>query len=166
MRQCRRFAGDDERREGLAMRIFVLDDDRPDPGAIANALRFGEIEVFDARDRFAPFPSGEGRYAFAGWTLDPATRDLIGVAGRRVALTSSEFDLLLAFLRRPGQALSRAELTRALRGRAWDYFDRTIDTLVARLRKKIDAPSAPSLVRSVRGTGYVLCAAVGREAER
>ena len=144
------------------MRIFVLD--RPDPGAIANALRFGEIEVFSLEGH-APFPSIEARYIFAEWTLDPATRDLISAAGRRAALTSSEFDLLLVFLRRPGQALSRAELTRALRGRSWDYFDRTIDTLVARLRKKIDAPGAPSLVRSVRGTGYVFCAAVRREAE-
>ena len=91
-----------------------------------------------------------------------ATRDLAGPAGRRAELTSSEFDLLVAFLRRPGQALSRAELTRALRGRAWDYFDRSIDTLVARLRKKIDAPGAPSLIRSVRGVGYVFCAPVAR----
>ena len=44
-------------------------------------------------------------------------------------------------------------------------FDRSIDTLVARLRKKIDAPGAPSLVRSVRGVGYVFCAAVTRAAE-
>lgn len=144
------------------MRILVLDNDHPDPATIANALKFGEIEIYAARDSSAPLPSDGERYMFADWTLDAATRDLFDATGRRAALTSSEFDLLLVFLRRPGQTLSRTELTRALRGRKWDYFDRTLDTLVARLRKKIDAPGAPSLVRSVRGTGYVFCAAVGR----
>jgi len=144
------------------MRIFVLDNDHPDPATIANALKSGEIEIFAARDSSALFH--EGRYTFAEWTLDAATRDLFDATGRRAVLTSSEFDLLLILLRRPGKALSRAELTRDLRGRPWDYFDRTIDTLIARLRKKIDAPGAPTLIRSVRGTGYVLCAAVGRAA--
>jgi len=146
------------------MRIFVLDNDHADPATIATALKSGEIEIFAARDSSAPPFSDGGRYTFAEWTLDAATRDLFDATGRRAVLTSSEFDLLLILLRRPGKALSRAELTRDLRGRPWDYFDRTIDTLIARLRKKIDAPGAPTLIRSVRGTGYVLCAAVGRGA--
>ena len=100
---------------------------------------------------------------FAGWTLDETTRDLIGPAGQRVDLTSSEFDLLMAFLRHPGQPLSRAALLGALRGREWTYFDRSIDTMVARLRKKLDDGSdRPPLIRSVRGVGYVFCAAVAR----
>jgi DNA-binding response OmpR family regulator len=144
------------------MRILVLEDDRPDLAAVGNTLRFSEVEA--ALGSPTPRSTDERRYRFAGWTLDPATRDLFGSADPRAELTSAEFDLLLLFLRRPGQALSRAELTRALRGRAWDYFDRTIDTLVARLRKKIDTLGAPSLVRSVRGKGYVFCAAVAREA--
>ena len=146
------------------MQIFVLDHDRPDPATIQNALRFAEIEVVAARGAPAPLEPDEACYTFAGWTLDPATRDLLHAAGRRAGLTSAEFDLLALFLRRPHLALSRAELTLALRGRAWNYFDRTLDTLVARLRKKIDTPGAPSLVRSVRGVGYVFCAAVARKA--
>ena len=110
-----------------------------------------------------PAPADGVRYRFAGWTLNAATRDLSGEGGRRAELTSSEFDLLVAFVQRPGLALSRDDLLRALRGRAWDYLDRSIDTLVARLRKKIDAPEGPSLLRSVRGVGYVLCAAVAHE---
>ena len=82
-------------------------------------------------------------------------------AGQRVDLTSSEFDLLMAFLRHPGQPLSRAALLGVLRGRQWTYFDRSIDTLVARLRKKLeDGSDRPPLIRSVRGVGYVFCAAV------
>jgi DNA-binding response OmpR family regulator len=86
-----------------------------------------------------------------------------GPAGQRVDLTSSEFDLLIAFLRQPGQPLSRAALLGVLRGRQWTYFDRSIDTLVARLRKKLDDGSdRPPLIRSVRGVGYVFCAVVAR----
>ena len=66
----------------------------------------------------------------------------------------------MTFLRQPGQTLSRGALLNALRGRAWTYFDRSIDTLVARLRKKIDLDPARPLIRSVRGVGYVFCASV------
>ncbi|HEX9170419.1 MAG TPA: winged helix-turn-helix domain-containing protein, partial [Roseiarcus sp.] len=90
-------------------------------------------------------------YLLAGWTLAETARDLVSPAGGRIDLTSSEFDLLLAFLRRPGQALSRDALLGTVRGRGWTYFDRSIDTLVARLRKKLaGASDRPPLVRSVR----------------
>ncbi len=145
------------------MRIFVLGDGRPDMPTIINALRLGQIEVVAPSGALSKAASDEGRYRFAGWTFDAATRDLSDSAGQRAELTSSEFDLLLALVRRPGETVSRADLTHALRGRAWDYFDRSIDTLVARLRKKIDNPGAPSLVRSVRGVGYVFCAPVARK---
>ncbi|MBV9287877.1 MAG: winged helix-turn-helix transcriptional regulator [Hyphomicrobiales bacterium] len=141
------------------MRIVVLGAASGDLTAIEAALKRGEVEVVDSASSLSA-PS-EGGYIFAGWTLDVATRNLIRTEGGRVDLTSSEFDLLMAFLREPGRPLSRAALLRALRGRAWNYFDRSIDTLVARLRKKIDADrSGPPLIRSVRGVGYVFCASV------
>jgi len=141
------------------MRIVVLGGGSRDLTAIEAALQRGEVEIVDPTP---PFPStGERRFVFAGWTLDAATRVLIRPEGGRVDLTSSEFDLLMAFLREPSQPLSRAQLVRGLRGRAWNYFDRSIDTLVARLRKKIDADrKGPPLIRSVRGVGYVFCASV------
>jgi DNA-binding response OmpR family regulator len=105
----------------------------------------------------------ERLHMFAGWIIDETARDLIGPAGQRVDLTSSEYDLLMAFLRQPGQPLSRGALLSALRGREWTYFDRSIDTMVARLRKKLaDGSDRPPLIRSVRGVGYVFCAAVSR----
>ena len=100
------------------------------------------------------------RWRFEDWTLDAVTRQCVGPDGRHVALTSSEYDLLAAFLREPGRPLSRNALLRDLRGRSWTYFDRSIDTLVARLRKKIDLDPARPLIRSVRYVGYVFCAAV------
>lgn len=152
------------------MRILILDDDNQDLAAIESALRLGEIEIGGARlpdlpSRRAITPSPpalvEGRYVFAGWTLDSLARTLVSPSGQEVDLTSSEFDLLMTFIRQPGQAASRSALLAALRGRAWTYFDRSIDALVARLRKKIGAdPGRPPLIRSVRGVGYVFCAAV------
>ncbi len=55
-------------------------------------------------------------YLFAGWTLEETARNLVSPTGRRVDLTSSEFELLIAFLRQPGQALSRTALLGVLRG--------------------------------------------------
>lgn len=141
------------------MRILVLGEGGPDLAAIENALRLGKVELIRAAEPRTELADGR-RFAFAGYVLDAATRDLISSSGRRVELTSSEFDLLMAFLARPGQPQSRSALMSALRGRDWTYFDRSIDTLVARLRRKIDIEVDRPLIRSVRGVGYVLCANV------
>jgi two-component system phosphate regulon response regulator OmpR len=141
------------------MQIHILEETGQELAAIDNAVRRGELEI---RRALAVKPV-ERLYMFAGWSLDETVRDLIGPAGQRVDLTSSEFDLLIAFLRQPGQPLSRGALLSVLRGREWTYFDRSIDTMVARLRKKLDDGSdRPPLIRSVRGVGYVFCAAVAR----
>jgi DNA-binding winged helix-turn-helix (wHTH) protein len=69
----------------------------------------------------------------------------------------------MALIRQPSQPESRGALLGVLRGRQWTYFDRSIDTLVARLRKKLaEGSDRPPLIRSVRGVGYVFCAAVSR----
>jgi DNA-binding response OmpR family regulator len=141
------------------MQIHILEEAGQELAAIDNGVGRRELKIRRAQ---AVRPI-ERLHTFAGWTLDDTVRDLIGPAGQRVDLTSSEFDLLIAFLHHPGQPLSRAALLGVLRGRQWTYFDRSIDTLVARLRKKLDDGSdRPPLIRSVRGVGYVFCAAVAR----
>ena len=141
------------------MQIQILEEAGQELAAIDNTVRRRELEI----GRAQAVRQVERLHMFAGWTLDETVRDLIGPAGQRVDLTSSEFDLLMAFLRHPGQPLSRAGLLGVLRGRQWTYFDRSIDTLVARLRKKLeDGSDRPPLSRSVRGVGYVFCAAVAR----
>jgi DNA-binding response OmpR family regulator len=141
------------------MQIHILEDVGPELVAIDNGVRRRGLETGRAQS-VEPI---ERLYMFAGWTLDETTRDLLGPTRQRVDLTSSEFDLLMALLRHPGQPLSRAALLGVLRGRQWTYFDRSIDTLVARLRKKLDDGSdRPPLIRSVRGVGYVFCAAVAK----
>ncbi|MET0207501.1 MAG: response regulator transcription factor [Burkholderiaceae bacterium] len=98
---------------------------------------------------------------FAGWLLDAPARSLTGPQGDAVTLTTGEFELLLAFARHPGRVLSRDFLLAQTRGRESAPFDRTIDVLVGRLRKKIEADAEdPQLIKSVRGAGYIFVPAI------
>ena len=110
----------------------------------------------------APAITAHGtRLRIAGWELDMAARQLFDRNGHEVALTGGEFDLLRTFARNPGRVLSRDALIEQTRGREAAPFDRTIDVLVGRLRRKIEAdPERPQLIKSVRGEGYILVAPV------
>ena len=76
--------------------------------------------------------------------------------GQAIDLTGAEFELLQLFYNRPGSVLSRDQISLALKGHGVSPFDRSIDTLVSRLRKKLKSASSSDLIRSVRGKGYVL----------
>jgi DNA-binding response OmpR family regulator/TolB-like protein len=90
-----------------------------------------------------------------GMTLDIGGHSFIDAGGRDVTLTQGELAVLAAFLHRPGQVLSRDRLLDAVSGRSADAFDRSIDNLVARLRRKIERdPRRPRLILTVRGAGY------------
>jgi DNA-binding response OmpR family regulator len=100
---------------------------------------------------------------FEGWTVEPTKRRVTGPDGVEVALTTGEFDLLLAFISHPGRVLDRDRLMELVKGREWATYDRAIDQQVARLRRKIEAdPARPSLIRSVRGVGYLFAVEVHR----
>lgn len=87
--------------------------------------------------------------------------ELLGRAGEPVDLTSGDFKLLGVFLQNPKRVLSRDRLMNLLNGVDWSPLDRTIDNQVARLRRKIERnPSAPMLIKTVRGVGYVFAADV------
>jgi DNA-binding response OmpR family regulator len=101
--------------------------------------------------------------AFAGCVLDVTARELKLDHGRRAELTTAEFNLLELCLRRPRRVLSRDVIMNLLKGQEWAPFDRSVDALVARLRKKIEPdPDTPSLIKTVRGIGYVFVAEVTR----
>ena len=98
---------------------------------------------------------------FAGYRLDLAGHSLTDEAGREIALTRGEFGLLQAFVQRPCRVLSRDFLMQVLAGRDAEAFDRSIDMLVARLRRKIEPdPKHPSLILTVPGSGYKFTAKV------
>jgi DNA-binding response OmpR family regulator len=108
-------------------------------------------------------------YEFSGWHLDPLARRLTTPGGQPVAITKSEYALLLAFLRSPRRLLSRHSLLRATHVHE-DIFDRSIDVQVLRLRRKLKTgPDAPHLVKTERGLGYVFASDVeelGRDIPR
>ncbi len=111
----------------------------------------------------APSADSERAFAFEGFTLRPDERRLIGPDGQDVALTGSEFDLLVTFLSHPRRALERDKLMVLVQGRSWAAFDRSIDQRVGRLRRKIEPdPANPRLIRAVRGVGYLFSGAVTR----
>ena len=100
---------------------------------------------------------------FAGWTLDLAARNLVGADGVVIALSSSEFRLLHLLAETPNSVFSRDQLMDALAGREAGPFDRTIDVMISRLRRRLnDDARDPSLIKTVRSEGYMLAARVER----
>jgi two-component system, OmpR family, response regulator len=102
-------------------------------------------------------------YQFEGWIFDLGRRSLTRESGESQDLTTSEFNLLEAFVKRPHRVLSRDDIMDLLKGQDWSPLDRSIDNLIARLRKKIETDAEhPRLIKTVRGAGYVFAADVRR----
>ncbi len=100
-------------------------------------------------------------FQFGDWVLNPGSRDLRKTDGTVASLTSAEFNLLEAFLKRPGRVLTRDNLLDVTKGQDASQFDRSIDTLIGRLRKKIEPdPEVPIYLKTVRGAGYIFAASV------
>ncbi len=96
------------------------------------------------------------RLAFDGWTIDLGRREAVSDGHGPVELTTAEFNLLEILVRRPQRVHSRDAIMDLLKGHDWTPFDRSIDALVSRLRRKIEAdPDNPRLVKTVRGVGYM-----------
>ena len=103
-------------------------------------------------------------YRFDRWTLDAGARALLRDDGVAISLSTGEYDLLLALVERPQRVLSRDQLLDLARGRSAGAFDRSIDTQISRLRKKIEAdPSEPTIIKTVWGGGYTLTPPVSVE---
>jgi two-component system, OmpR family, response regulator len=104
------------------------------------------------------------RVKFGGWTLDLASRELASPLGEDVRLTTGEFELLAAFVNHANQVLSRDRLLDLSRHREAGPFDRTIDVQVGRLRRKLeDDPKNPTMIKTVRGGGYIFTPPVESE---
>lgn len=92
----------------------------------------------------------------AGTTLDLSSAKLYGRDGVEFALTAMEFNLQKLFIRNKGRVLNRDQLMEMTSDREWDPFDRSMDIRVLRLRRKLELnPSKPSIIRTVRGLGYI-----------
>jgi DNA-binding response OmpR family regulator len=118
------------------------------------------------RATIAPMPAGAARpeaLTFAGWRLDLRSRALSDPGGAAVDLSGAEHDLLLVFLEHPGRVLGREQILEMSRGRLAAPSDRSVDTLVSRLRRKLEPPNGGGpLIKTVRGSGYMLAVKVER----
>jgi DNA-binding winged helix-turn-helix (wHTH) protein len=102
-----------------------------------------------------PEEEERGAFGFAGLVLDLDSCTLTRESGEAIALTRGEFALLREFVRRPGRVLSRDFLLDAVVGRRNAPFDRSVDVMVGRPRKKVEPdPKQPSVIQTVPGQGY------------
>ncbi len=101
---------------------------------------------------------------FGGWTLDIYQREIVDKDNVTTALSAAEYKLLQVFLQRPQRILSRHQLLDLIHGREAKAFDRSIDNLTSRLRRKIEIDSnAPKIIKTVRGGGYTLAVSVSKK---
>ena len=101
-------------------------------------------------------PEGVRAYRFDGWELNLNTRSLRNRDGRPMPLSNGEFSLLVVFLGSPQRILSRDQLIDMSRLHSDDVYNRSIDTQIMRLRRKLEIdPAAPRYILTERGAGYV-----------
>lgn len=98
---------------------------------------------------------------FGEWRLDTTSRHLVDSAGTIVPLTGGEYRLLRVMLDHPKRVLNRDQLLNLTQGREADAFDRSIDLLMSRLRRRLrEDPREPRYIKTVRNEGYVFCTEV------
>ena len=122
------------------------------------------IKAVMRRSQVEPQPAAETLtrdLRFDRWLLDLNRRELVDEDGVGLSLSTAEFGLLRVFLERPQRVLSRDQLLDLARGREAVAFDRAIDTLVSRLRRKLERdPKNPQLIKTIWGGGYLFAADV------
>jgi two-component system OmpR family response regulator len=106
-------------------------------------------------------PSGQDKrlqpqiYKFSGWTMDCARRRLVSPDAVRVELTTAEFNLLETLVKSGQRMLSRDQLQELAGSNSAYGYDRSIDILISRLRRKMEDDSrSPKLILTIRGGGY------------
>ncbi len=103
--------------------------------------------------RMEPGPTGN-RIEVNGVALDPGAREVV-LDGKKVELTTIEFDILEHLMRAAGRVLSRDALMEALYNRKATPFDRSMDMHISHLRKKLE--SERPIIKTIRGVGYQFC---------
>ena len=97
-----------------------------------------------------------GSARFGDYTLDIEAARMTSDDGTELQLTAMEFNLLKAFAQNKGRVLNRDQILEQAHDRSWDPFDRSIDIRISRLRRKIEKnPEKPSIIKTVRGLGYL-----------
>ncbi|MFQ6573415.1 response regulator [Pseudomonas sp. UM16] len=119
------------------------------------------IKALLRRAGFAQERNGGDVLTFDDWRLDTISHRLFHRDGEEVILSGADFALLKLFLDHPQQILDRDTIGNATRGREPMPLDRIVDMAVSRLRQRLrDTQKPPRLIRTVRGSGYLLAASV------
>jgi two-component system OmpR family response regulator len=115
-----------------------------------------------SRDRVAPSAADRPKsYRFDRWQLETGARELTREDGVAIPLSTGEYDLLIVLVERPQRVLSREQLLDLAGRRSANVLDRSIDTQVSRLRKKLEIDAGdPKIIRTIWGGGYMFTPAV------
>ena len=90
------------------------------------------------------------------WIFDPMRRKLSSPDGNLVPLTTAECDLLIELVAHEGRPQTREELCRRVFNRQWQPYDRSLDSIVVKLRRKLEPnPDHPMVIKTIRGKGYL-----------
>ena len=115
-----------------------------------------------ARERGEPVATMGRRVRFGECVLDLDARKLFDREGAEIGLTAMEYDLLRTFAEHPNRALSRDRILDLAHDREMEPFDRSVDSRVKRLRRKIETdPSRPRVLKTVHGAGYMFVPGAG-----
>lgn len=92
---------------------------------------------------------------FGTWRLNAETAELFAQDNMIITLSTGELKLLLAFVEQEGQTLSRDDLFNLTKGRDGLAFERSLDNMISRLRRKVEPdPANPTYIKTVWGNGY------------
>lgn len=118
-------------------------------------VRNSQVEVSDVEG---------AEITYAGFITDTKARRLYAPCGKNIRLTKLEFDLWLTLLKSLDRVLSREQIIVSIRGRDWAGYDRSIDGIICRLRKKFsEYPEVDENFETLRGVGYMLRSASDRQ---
>ena len=131
------------------------------PFSLRELLARVKTVIRRAQSNENPTADARSLVKFGSFEFDRMARRLINEAGEDVPLTTGEFNLLRAFTDHPNRILDRDRLSELANNRKWSPDDRSVDVLVGRLRAKIERdPGNPELIKTVRGSGYILAAEI------
>jgi len=119
------------------------------------------IKTVLRRSRALPIRSQypKGQVTFDRWVFDTARKEITGADGVAIRLSSGEHLVLLALIEHAGTTLSRDQLLDLTKGREAQLFERSIDNVISRLRKKIEIdPQVPTIIQTAWGRGYTFVA--------
>jgi len=125
------------------------------PSVLVARLRAQLRNLRPAQPAEAQPAKGSRKAVFGQLSIDPVSRDVV-LAGEKIPLSTSDFDLLWLLASHAGETLNRDLLLKQMRGVDYDGLDRSIDVAISRLRKKLgDNPSEPFRIKTVRNRGYL-----------